>query len=205
MNSSNHIAGAAARIRERANQLSSERTELQDIGTALDDAKHQISNQKDTTLDARSIFLSTIRVRNGLELESMRKKRKLELLESDLDRIRVDLDQIRERTSSLQEEHGKLSSNIYASHFVRIETYQRWLESHLAHQVEERNRRDRQLETIRSQAAKDREEIILVREETQHLATRIRELDRNEVTEDEEIVGHSMQVNAMITKVRIRY
>ena len=202
MNATNSIAAVAARIQERAYQLSSERTRLQQTQLELEEIQKLYQTEIDKNAQVRREMLTTVRMRNGIELDSVMKiQEEIINYEQKLDNAEEEYNDAEMKLQKLENIWEKMEVNVYADHEVKLELYKRKIEGKIERRKARKKRReDRLNELIKTSLDADKNATLLHRE-IANAREEIRRLDLSEEREDEEISALAMNIRATVAKV----
>lgn len=202
MNATNSIAAVAARIQERAYQLSSERTRLQQTQLELEEIQKLYQTEIDKNAQVRREMLTTVRMRNGIELDSvMKSQEEIINYEQKLDNAEEEYNDAEMKLQKLENIWEKMEVNVYADHEVKLELYKRKIEGKIERRKARKKRReDRLNELIKTSLDADKNATLLHRE-IANAREEIRRLDLSEEREDEEISALAMNIRATVAKV----
>lgn len=204
-NPSDSILAVANKIHERALQLASERgardvaqAELESVRTILEEETKRFHK-------VRRRLLSSIRTRNGIELEvyKIRDKHR-ENIETAI-RLEKETKELEQQSHDLDRQWRETVSELCAPHQAKRDIYQRILESRLAKHQRTTERRKRKLDFLHNEANHCIEQRKSASTEIEELAALTTAMEDREENEDEEIASLSMQINAMISKVRSNF
>lgn len=197
---SNNIAAVAARIQERALQLSKEQAALVEAEATLERAKKTLEHETRENVALKREMLNVFRRRDGAELEWMDAEERVETLEKRVAELRRATERAEEAHARMHARWEHAECEIYAAHEVKRELVRRREEGKRARCEERRKRRRDELEALRETAARANEEAREMHREREEIQKFVRELDECEEREDEEMAGLAMQIKATLAK-----
>lgn len=196
------IVAVAARIQDRANQLSSEQSILEILHVQVKDANYALEEKSEQNCRIREELLSKTMTRHSTELEVLRRKREIEELEEKISRLQnIEIGQLEQRVAVQRLEHDRVSSTVYATHEFEMELYRRKIESKLRLRRNKEMKRKGKLNDLILGSVSNREEITSIHKERMEIGDEISAMREMEVREDEEIASIAMQIRATLAKV----
>ena len=196
------IIAVAARIQDRANQLSSEQSILEVLNLQVKDAKHALQQLSEQNCYIREKLLAKTMTRHGLELEIIRRKHKIDELEEQISNLRnIKISQLEQRVVAQRLEHDRVSSIVYATHEFEMDIYRRKIESKLRIRRDKGLKRKGKLNNLILGTERHCEEITSIHKEREIITDEISAMREMEVREDEEIAAIAMQIRATLAKV----
>ena len=202
---SNGILAVAARIQERAFQLSNERAALETEGVDLKEAKAVLEGETRKNASVRREMLTAVRSLHGAELGLIGAEEEAEKVRREVEEIEEETRRIGEEAQRHMSKWKSIASDVYAKHDVKTELYRRRVEGKIWEKEEKIRERERKLDMLALKADMLHEEAVTMQLERERVTDEIREMDEREEREDEEIVGVAMQIRATLDKVRLAY
>ena len=199
------LAGVATRIQERNNALRMELATLELLRSQHDYAKQCLKADQQTSIELRKQLLTTVRSRNGLELECLRIKEESSKIDQSTSELKTNIDEIRKRTKKLQKKFDEEHAPVYAAHDLSIRLYSMQSESRLIRAQRKKQRREEKLRKLIEQTKCQREKANEIHAERERIRVECLEMDRREEEEDEETVALNMQIKSLLAKVRKTY
>mmetsp|Transcript_53317 Transcript_53317/g.79228 ORF Transcript_53317/g.79228 Transcript_53317/m.79228 type:complete len:232 (-) Transcript_53317:271-966(-) len=195
-----NIAAVAARIQERASQLTSERATLTTTLTELASEKATLEVAQNENNAIRRELLAIIRSRHGVELELLRLRHDKNVNSKKTGDVKIEVKETNRKTFDLRKEWEKVSMDLYAKHEVEVELSQRRAEG--AKRRRENKRRERQvkLHSLYAKAERAAMEAKTMHMKREKVREEIRRMDGQEEQEDEEIASLALQIKATLAK-----
>ena len=191
----------AQRIQERNNALASEQATLELLEDQLELAKKRLAADELATQQARKLSLTSLRSRQGVELDVISKKEETTAIGNDTAKLQSSIESIRLQTNELRRKFDEEHAPLYAEHEVSTTLHAMRSESLLIKAQRKKQRREEKLHHLKSETERQRLETERMREETGRLKDEIEEFGRREEEEDEEMVGLTMQSRQVLAKV----
>lgn len=197
---SNGIAAVAARIQERAFQLSIEQAALAEAEEELEEARLTLEKETNANAAVRRGMLTAEKERHGLELEHMQHEEEAERMEKEERELREEAESIRERAAEVAKKWDDVAAEVVAPHSVRTETYCRRAEGRIRRKKNRIQKRERRLDRLALKAENGREDAATMHRERERVRDELREMEKREEAEDENIAGQAMQIRATLNK-----
>ena len=197
------MAAVAARIQDRAMQLLSEQTKLNDAKVELSKLLESIEQESLLNDSHRQKLLNMTNSRNGMELELFelvaRKRKHTELIE----RVHQETEMIERQIEIIEKQLEDDVKNVYSSHQLEMELYMQSFERTLVERQRRTSQRAEQVDKLRctSQTLKEEENTMI--QERNILESEIQRLEKAGEKEDEEVSSLATQVREALAEASI--
>ena len=193
----------AASIQERVNTLHTERVTLQQLQGQLEIQKTLLESEKKRMTSVRKQYLMETQDRNEAELEMLETLQDCDKLTAETHGlVAVQTPSLQEKAESIRQIHVKSDHDLYATHLTDMLTNQRQMEEKLHHY----NKKKLQKETLLNQLAMKTNQYLDDAEEmkkkTEQVCDATVKLDAFETKTNEDIASLSIQIRALLAKVR---
>ena len=194
------IATVAQRIRDRAHQLESTRSDLSHLRRTVATTRSAVTTAQTDHATVRSDLLSAVRSRHGVELEVLAVRRRTAAVEVESERLRAQAAETRRSAAAIRERWASVESGLCVPHEVDAATYHMAASDAVRHLDERRAARVRHLQKLATKTAAATE---MAEERATESATLRDEMDQmaaREEAEDEDVAALAMQIRATIRK-----
>ena len=198
---SDSIMAVAAKIHERALQLTSERATRDMAKAELDETNLVLAEETDRYHQARRKLLSSVRRRNGVELEVYRIQDQQKEHMHTAERLEKETAKLNAMADATERQWTDMIERTIAPHFVKRRVFENALEGRIVAQQVVEERRKRKLAFLLEEASQYADECAHVRDETKQVRAETKRVKQNAARQDEELSGLSMQIKATIAKV----
>ena len=199
--SSSGIAAIVNRIKDRANQLSQERTKLQRLQNQLPIAQHEHQRKQLHHESIRQEQIQQMNTMHHYESQTLEMKHDIRALHKAIDNHHRDKDNIKHQITSIQMEHDFINEHTFVPHLLQTTIYKRQLE-HQVHSLKaKRRKRKDALHRLWKETERDRETSQSMEREIRKNQDEITMMEDVEIREDEEIAAVAMQIRATLAKV----
>jgi DNA repair exonuclease SbcCD ATPase subunit len=200
MSTTSSLAAVASRINERNNALRSELATLEILRSEEDAAKKVFDAEEKSTREVRQELLAASLRRHGLELECLRKKGEVAIIDEATFRMQSEIDNIHEQTKELQRKFDEEQVPVYAAHDIATKAYLLKSDVTLERAQTKKRRREEKKTFLLEQTKRQHEETARMREEHKRLRERIQEMGQLEEEEDEDLVALHNQIKSVLEK-----
>jgi len=198
----NSIAVVAARIQERAFQLSSEQAKLKEVKSELEEVKEVYSNALEENFSMRREMLEILNTRNEMELNNVMKlKDEIILYETKVEEIARKCDEDKQRLEYIQNKLEDSEKTVYAKHEADQELFKRNVEGRLDRRQKRKKKRQDYLNFLAKTSLEADESAATLHNKIQKTRKKISSIDFYEDREDEEIASIAMNIRATLSKV----
>ena len=194
------IATVAQRIRDRAHQLESTRSDLSHLQRTVATTRLTVSAAQADHATVRSDLLAAVRSRHGVELEVLAVRRRTAAVEVESERLRHQAAQTRRSAAQIRERWASVESTLCVPHEVDAATYQMAAADAVRHLDEVRAERVRHLQKLATETAAATESAEEMATESASLRDEMDHLAEREEAEDEDVAALAMQIRATIRK-----
>lgn len=196
------IAAVAARIQDRANQLSSERAVLELVQAEQAEQQALLDEAAEECGLVRREYLSAIRARHGVELELWRvESLKTACLES-MDKLQQETKEMRQYKEELQSSWGQLVNDALADHQLKREIYRHSAQASIGQREDLMQKRSRQLASLQKRIETFRRNERSIEQEKKKIQKELEQFKKAEQKEDEEVSKLALEVKEVVAKVK---
>lgn len=202
--SNDGIEGIAARIHERALQLSNEQEQLRNAEQELRDLKEQLQHEKEKNQVVRAKYLHTVTKMNAIEMECIQLETSIKERIGKTDRMKEKEIQVLASLESKHEE-WKLKEEALSRHALRQDLFLKVLQGVINERKQAASRRKSRLETANkvTDELKHKETLMIQKQDQIKLETK-RIIDAEE-RENKAIDTLASQVRDTLAKVQKKH
>ena len=181
------IAAVAERIRDRANQLQSERAVLELVKAEQDQQQAILDEEGEVCGQVRRKYLTALRSRHGVELELWKmEEQKRECIEAT-EQLEQESKDILAYKEEIQENWERLVRDVIAPHTLHQEIYRHSFQASMDHVEKMDVKRNQQLSFLAMQIDAFRKERKRMESEKTHLQEEATQMEESKQKEDEEM------------------
>ena len=200
---SSTLSAVAASIQERVNTLNSERHSLQQLQEQLETEKSLLENEKKRMKSVRKKYLALVQERNEVELQLLEMGQHCDALTSEIEHLTVNqIPAFQAKIESIHQLQMTSDIELYTTHLTNILLNQRQMEEKLYHYNKKKVKRETLLKQLALKTNKHNDDFEETIKQIQENRNAIVKLEEFEAKTNEEISSMSIQIRALLSKVR---
>jgi hypothetical protein len=193
----------AASIQERVNTLHTERVTLQQLQGQLEIQKTLLESEKKRMTSVRKQYLMETQDRNEAELEMLETLQDCDKLTAETHGlVAVQTPSLQEKAESIRQIHVTSDHDLYATHLTDMLTNQRQMEEKLHHYNKKKLQKENLLNQLAMKTNQYLDDAEEMKKKTEQVCDATVKLDAFETKTNEDIASLSIQIRALLAKVR---